>query len=421
MTMSVKCDVLVLGAGMVGVSAALALQARGREVVLLDRRGAAEETSHGNAGIIQREAVVPYTFPRDWKVILDYALNRRTEAHLHHWDLLGLAPWLCKHFLNSAPDRVEATARAAQPLVERCVDEHESLMHAAGIAGVMRRTGYLRLHRFAERLDAELSNAEAMAARWGVLSEAVSRARLRELEPHLGGSHASIAGGVLKPQAVSVPDPGAVGKAYAALFRQRGGRMLTGDARKLESTADGWQLAADEAVAQSREVVVALGPWSNEVLRPLGIQLPLVGKRGYHKHYAPLGTATLSRPVLDVEGGYVLAPMTRGIRLTTGAEFARFDAPPTPVQIDKTEPLAREIFPLGEAVDREVWLGRRPCLPDMLPAIGPVPGQRGLWLDFGHHHLGFTLGPVSARLLAEMMTGEAPFTDPAPYRPQRFE
>ena len=76
---------------------------------------------------------------------------------------------------------------------------------------------------------------------------------------------------------------------------------------------------------------------------------------------------------------------------------------------------------LGEAVDQQAWLGRRPCLPDMLPAIGPVPGQRGLWLDLGHHHLGFTLGPVSARLLAEMMTGEAPFTDPAPYRPQRFE
>jgi D-amino-acid dehydrogenase len=125
--------------------------------------------------------------------------------------------------------------------------------------------------------------------------------------------------------------------------------------------------------------------------------------------------------VLDVEGGYVLAPMARGIRLTTGAEFARFDAPPTPVQIDKTEPLAREIFPLGDAVDQEAWLGRRPCLPDMLPVIGPVRGQRGLWLDFGHHHLGFTLGPVSARLLAEMMTGETAFTDPAPYRPERFE
>lgn len=417
MTMALKCDVLVLGAGMVGVSAALALQARSRDVVLVDRRGAAEETSHGNAGIIQREAVVPYAFPRDWRVVFDYALNRRTEAHLHHWDLMGLAPWLWEHFMNSAPDRVEATARAARPLVERCIDEHEALMRPADIANVIRHTGYLRVYRSVERLDKEFAAAEAVATRWGILTEHISVARLRELEPHLRGQ---LAGGLLKPQAVSVPDPGAVGKAYAALFRKRGGRFVMADARVIEPTSEGWRLAADAGPIEARDVVVALGPWSNKILRPLGIELPLIGKRGYHKHYAALGNATLSRPVLDVDCGYVLSPMARGIRLTTGAEFARFDAPPTPVQIEKTEPMARELFPLGDAVDEEAWLGRRPCLPDMLPAIGPVPGQRGLWLDFGHHHLGFTLGPVTGRLLAEMMTGEATFTDPAPYRPDRF-
>lgn len=415
--MNAKCDVLVLGAGMAGISAALALQARGRDVVLVDRRGAAEETSHGNAGIIQREAVVPYAFPRDWRVVLDYALNRRPEAHLHHWDLMGLAPWLLSHFQNSAPDRVEATAHAARPLVERCIDEHEALMRPAGIAGVMRRTGYLRLYRSAERLDADSATAEAATARWGVITEHISVSRLRELEPHLYGP---LAGGLLKPQAVSVPDPGAVGKAYADLFRQRGGRFVSADARALERAGERWRLVANDITLEARDLVVALGPWSNEVLRPLGIELPLIGKRGYHMHYAACGDATLSRPVFDVEGGYVLAPMARGIRLTTGAEFARFDAPPTPVQVEQSEPRAREIFPLGDAVDREAWLGRRPCLPDMLPAIGPLPGHKGLWLDCGHHHLGFTLGPVTARLLAEMMTGEVPFTDPGPYRPDRF-
>lgn len=415
--MSQKVDVLVLGAGMVGISAALALQSRGREVVLVDRRGAAEETSHGNAGVIQREAVLPYAFPRDWRVVVDYALNRRSEANLHHWDLLGLAPWLWRHFLNSSPDRVAATARAARPLIERCIDEHEALMRPAGIDGMIRRTGYLRVYRSSERLDKERRDAEVAASRWGTLSDFKSASQLRELEPHLTGP---LAGGLLKTQAVSVPDPGAVGKAYADLFRQRGGRFVTGDARTLEQTAEGWQVGGVEGAVQAREVVLALGPWSNEVLRPLGMELPLIAKRGYHMHYAAQGNATLSRPVLDVEGGYVLASMSRGVRLTTGAEFARFDAPPTPVQLDKTEPMAREIFPLGEPVDVKPWLGRRPCLPDMLPAVGPVPGRRGLWLDLGHHHLGFTLGPVTGRLVAEMMTGEATFTDPAPYRVDRF-
>ena len=88
--------------------------------------------------------------------------------------------------------------------------------------------------------------------------------------------------------------------------------------------------------------------------------------------------------------------MVKGIRLTTGAEFALRDAPPTPVQLDRVEPLAREIFPLGERVEAEPWLGRRPCLPDMLPVIGRRRGHEGLWLNFGHHHLGFTLGPSTA-------------------------
>ena len=143
-------------------------------------------------------------------------------------------------------------------------------------------------------------------------------------------------------------------------------------------------------------------------------------KRGYHMHYRPLGNAGLARPVVDAENGYLITPMTRGIRLTTGAEFALRDAPPTPVQLARVEPLARGIFPLGDRVDERPWLGARPCFPDMLPMIGAVPGRRGLWLDTGHHHLGFTQGPVSGRLLAELMTGEAPFTDPAPYRVDRF-
>ncbi len=168
------------------------------------------------------------------------------------------------------------------------------------------------------------------------------------------------------------------------------------------------------------EVVVAMGSWSDDVLRPLGYRFPLGIKRGYHMHYRAEGNATLARPVLDAQNGYVITSMTAGIRLTTGAEFATRDAPPTPRQLDRVEPLARGIFPLGARVDAQPWLGRRPCLPDMLPVIGKAPRHQGLWLDFGHHHLGLTLGPVSGRLLAELMTGEAPFTDPTPYRADRF-
>jgi D-amino-acid dehydrogenase len=115
-----------------------------------------------------------------------------------------------------------------------------------------------------------------------------------------------------------------------------------------------------------------------------------------------------------------MTPVTRGLRLTSGAEFGRLDDPASPAHIDRLEPFAREMFPIGERLEAAPWLGRRPCLPDMRPIVGPFPGRPGLWLDFGHHHLGLTLGPITGRLLAQMMSGETPLVDPAPFRAERF-
>ncbi len=410
-------DVIVLGAGMAGVSAALHLQKRGRSVVLVDRRGAAEETSYGNAGLIQREGVVPYGFPRDLKVLWRYALNMRADANLHWTALPRIAPWLFRYWRLSSAERIAAAARSARPLVERCIIEHKALMEDAGVVDMIRETGYLKICRTEQRLIAFIREEEEIRREFGINFEVLDAAAIRKREPNMTGN---FAGGLLMTDPVSIADPSALGKAYAALFVQRGGKFMTADARTLEATLDGWQVHTVDGPIQAREVVIALGPWSDDVLRPLGVRVPLGFKRGYHMHFRPRSDAVLNGPVLDIENGFVLTPMTRGTRLTTGAEFALRDAPRTPVQLEKVEPIARALFPLGERVENKPWLGARPCMPDMLPMVGPVPGQRGLWADFGHHHLGFTLGPVTGRLVAEMMTGEPTFTDPWPYRVDRF-
>lgn len=413
----IRADVLVLGAGIAGVSVALHLQQRGRTVVLVDRRGPGEETSYGNTGIIQREGVVPYVFPRDPALIVKYAFNLLPEANLHWSALPRIAPWLFHYWRASTPARVAATARAMRPLIERCIIEHEDLIEPAGVSGLLRRTGYLRVYRSAETLDAALAKDAADREAYGVNFQALDRAAVAALEPHLKDS---IAGGVLMPDPASVADPGAVVKAYAGLFERRGGSILRGEARTLRAASSGWEVQTAENVVAAPEAVIALGPWADGIFRPLGYRFPFGVKRGYHQHFTAVGNATLQRPVLDAEYGYLLTPMSMGIRLTTGAEFAERDAAPTPVQLARSLPAAREIFPLGEPAESSVWLGRRPCLPDMLPIVGPAPRHRGLWFNFGHHHLGFTLGPVTGRLLAELMTGEAPFTDPAPYQADRF-
>jgi D-amino-acid dehydrogenase len=412
-----RADVAVLGAGMVGVSAALHLQQRGRSVVLIDRRAPGEETSYGNAGIIQREGIVPYPFPRDVGLLARYALNLLPEANLHYSALPSITPWLYRYWRASTPEGIARTARGARPLVERCITEHEALMARAGLLGLMRRTGYMRIYRSPGALDAALAKQQRERETYGVNFQVLDAAAVSELEPHL---RSGIAGGMLMPDPVSVSDPGALVKGYASLLAADGGQVLVADVRQIEPSSGGWTVTTSTGPIAAREVVLALGPWSNDLFRPLGYRLPLGFKRGYHQHFKPAGNATLNRPVLDAEVGYVMAPMSRGVRITTGAEFALRDAPPTPVQLTRVTPRAREVFPLGETVDAQPWLGRRPCMPDMLPVIGRAPRHPGLWFDFGHHHLGFTLGPASGRLLAEMMTGGETFTDPRPYSAERF-
>lgn len=410
-------DVIVLGAGMVGVSTALHLQQRGKSVALVDRRGVAEETSFGNAGIIQREGIVPYLFPREWSTILKHARNQSTEAAFQWSSLPSIASWMFKYWHWSTEAGMHETARAMAPIVTRCVDEHEALMNEAGVIGMIRKTGYLRLYRTEQALDKAIREDMTVKAKYGVISKPVTPAELAELEPHL---KPIFAGGVLLPDPASVADPSALGKAYGDLFGRRGGTLVEGEARSLTRDGAGWKVATRDGWISAPNVVVALGPWSDTVTKAQGINVPLGVKRGYHMHYRAEGNASLNRPTIDASVGYAMAPMTKGIRITTGAEFAMRDAPPNPVQLERVEPLARAAFPLAERVDPEPWLGRRPCLPDMLPIIGESVKQKGLWMNFGHHHLGFTLGPVTGRLLAEMMTGEKPFTDPHPYRAERF-
>jgi len=412
-----KADVLVLGAGMVGVGAALHLQKRGREVILVDRHErAGEETSFGNAGLIESASVFPLMFPRDFRQILQYAMNRSPQVRYVVSDLPDFLPWLVRYFLASSPERALRSAMAELPLIRRCLLEHEALIAEAGVPELLRRTGWIKLFRADATMASGVGDLDR-AKQYGVEGEVLDRKAIAAREPNLSGD---FAGAVHYPAPGFIPDPGALAKAYASLFKRKGGRFLVADAQTLEPCGGGWRVSGPQGAAVAREVVVALGPWSDQVFRPLGYSIPLGVKRGYHLHLAPGGNAVLHHPVLDSDLGYLLAPMNRGIRLTTGVEFARRDAPPTPIQIEQALPHARSLFPLGAPIDAKPWKGARPCLPDMVPVIGRAPRHPGLWFDFGHQHHGLTLGPATGRLLAEMMTGETPFADPKPYAVERF-
>ncbi|MFL9866535.1 FAD-binding oxidoreductase [Paraburkholderia fungorum] len=409
-----KFDTLVLGAGIVGVSVAAHLQKRGRSVALVDLRQPGNETSFGNAGLIQREGVYPYAFPRGWQTLLRYARNQSTDVRYHPDAMLKLAPFLWKYWRNSHPRRHAAIARSYAPLIEHCVTEHRALAQEAGASSLLRPIGWMKIFRTAAKQDEETRLAEQWHREFGVEFDSLDATRLRQTEPDLDSS---LLGGLRYVAADSVSDPNALVSAYAKYFEQLGGRFFIGDGTTLK---DQWAVYTHEGLIEATSVVVAMGPWSEQVTSRLGYRLPLAVKRGYHMHYEARPEARLNHAVLDVEHGYLIAPMRRGIRLTTGAELAHRDAPRTPAQLNAVEPIARTLFPLAARIDGEAWMGSRPCTPDMMPIIGPATRHKDLWFAFGHAHHGFTLGAVTGRLVAEMMTGESLLVNAHPFRASRF-
>jgi D-amino-acid dehydrogenase len=410
-------DVVVLGAGIVGICVALHLQKRGRAVLLVDRRGAAEETSFGNAGLIQREGVYPYGFPHDFGALLRYGLNRTIDAYYHPSALPRLAPFLWQYWKHSRPARHAEVARRYSRLIEHCVSEHEALAAEAGAGAFMRRGGWMKVFRSARERDRRFAEAQRWHQEFGINYRTLDAAALQQLEPHLAPV---LVGALHFTDPLSVDDPHALALAYLGEFQRRGGSFVQANAASLQPEGAGWRMASSQGPLAAGAAVVALGPWAEVLTRALGYRFPLAVKRGYHMHYRPAGAARLNTPMLDTERGYFLAPMRRGIRLTTGAEFALRDAIRTPVQLGRAEPIARDLFPLAERLDTEAWMGARPCTPDMLPVIGAAPRHGNLWFAFGHAHHGLTLAAVTGRLIAEMISGEAPLIDPAPYSPQRF-
>lgn len=408
---------LVLGAGMVGVSVALHLRRRGFDVVLMDRSGPGEGASFGNGGLIQREAVYPHPFPRAIAELRRIAGNRAIDVSYHPLALPGFVSPLLRYWWHSEPTRYLQAVHAYARLIVTCLDEHLALARDAEAMPLLRPTGWMRLFSNPRLLEAAAAQAETAKAEYGVNYALLDGQALAAAEPHLLVERA---GALHWTDPLAVSDPHALTLAYAALFEAEGGRIARGDATTLRRAGSGWAVRTEAGAVEAEQVVVALGAASGQVTKPLGYDPPLFGKRGYHMHYRARGNAVLHRPVLDTESGFLLAPMRAGIRLTTGAEFARTDAGPTPVQLERAEPVARTLFPIADRVDGQPWMGVRPCTPDMLPIIGPLPGQAGAWCAFGHAHQGLTLGPTTGRLLAEMMAGEQPFTDPEPYRAARF-
>ncbi len=364
-------DAIVLGAGFVGVSAALHLQARGRRVALIDRHPqAAGETSFGNAGIVQTEAVMPYVFPRAPREIARGALNLDPRAYIRYGALPAIAPAIWRYFAASTLAGKNATAKAMAAVSRRArPPSTSSLRRHAGAEALLRRGGWIKAFRSARGEDMANKEAEELKP-YGIRPGHARSGRSR------GARAASERSGDRRRALCRPVDDARSARRWRRAMRRcllsaaAGWRRAT-RARSSRPARHGWSRPPRGRARRPRRRDRARA-WSDEIVRSLGLRLPFFVKRGYHMHYEAKGNAGLTRPVLDLERGYLVTPMARGLRLTTGAEFARRDDPPSSAHLDRVEPFARELFPIGAAQG-----GRAVARPAPLPA-GHAPGDRAV-------------------------------------------
>ena len=357
--------------------------------------------------------MLPHPFPERMGAVLRVALKRATDANYHLSFLPHIAPWLLQYRANSAIERRIRFANLMRPLFARGAAGARGADAGVGRDALPAQGRLAQGLPHAGRLRAT-ARERALATEFGLPHDGLDRDAVLALEPALAPQFVNA---VHWKSAASVTNPLALTRAYIARFTALGGVVLTGDARTLHRASDRWRVETDEGPVDSREAVVALGPWATDLLKPMDIDLPLEVKRGYHLHFRPRGNAGLTRPVVDAELGYCVAPMEQGLRLTTGAEFAR----------PRRAADAGAVRPAAAAGARAVSARRagRGAAVDGQPAVlcrlhaGDRPRARAnptCGSPVGHAHWGLTLGPATGRLLAEMMTGATPFCDPTPLR-----
>lgn len=407
--------VVVIGAGIVGVSAAIWLRRGGLEVVLVDRALPGTGTSHGNAGILAASSVAPVTTPGLGLKGPRMLLDPKFPLFLRWSYLPRLAPWL-REYLGHANDRdTRRIAAGLTAVVSDTIEQHKALSLGTKAAEWLVESDYSFAYADRAAFDAD-------AYVWALRREAGFEPQLREgsavqdYDPSLGRSIGFLA--TLKDHGF-IRSPGRYVEALAEVFRDLGGQWRQASVTDFE-TAGGRitaVLTADGPIPCDR-AVLATGVWSKPLMRKLGLNVPLESERGYHIIFKG-ATGGPNSPMMVAAGKFVATPMDDGLRCAGMVEFGGLDAGPSKAPLTLLRRNVKAAFPGLHSTGEIEWLGHRPAPSDSLPLIGDT-GVRGVYAAFGHHHIGLTAGPKTGRLVADLVMGRRPDVDMSVYDPKRF-
>lgn len=409
----------IIGAGIVGVSAAAFLQREGYRVTVIDRVPPGEGCSFGNAGGLAFSEVVPTVHSGMLLKIPGWLMDPLGPLTIR-WSYLPKAlPWFMAMARNTLPDRVKAITAARADLALRVVSDFETLLKSAGTEDLIRYQDTLRLYDSEAQYAAEASDRAAKEAH-GFPMKRLSGDEARELEPAIGPNvHcAAFHGGWY-----FLANPGRAVKSIAADVVRNGGEILADDVVSLER--DGNRVSAIHLKAGGRhavdKLVICAGAYSHLLAKQLGEKILLEAERGYHM-LLPNSGVSLSRSLTYARTPGAATPMEMGLRLAGTDEFAGLEAAPNYKRADALWTHFKRVLPGLQPPDADTtrWMGRRPGTPDSLPVIGPSKTTANVWYGFGHGHMGLTWGPSTGRLITEQMTGQPTNIDLAPFRADRF-
>jgi len=417
MSVSTRHEVVVIGAGIVGICCALSLLEKGIAVTLIDREPPATGTSSGNAGVVSPWSNVPLCLPGVWKNVPKWLLDADGPVSIPTSHLLKSLPWSLRFLGNTSLAKAIEISDAMAALNAPCIDLYRNHLKGTGEEQLLRDSLYL--HVFRKREQASLDSiAGQLRARHDTPMEIIYDDELRALEPALSADYKAAI--LIRGQARAL-SPGRLGAVLAQKFESMGGRLQRANVRRLTPLQDAtWRLESEAGEFSASKLVVAAGAWSARLLKPLGVKLPLAAERGYHLTFRNPGV-TLNNSVMEAERMFVCSSMENGVRSAGTAEFADLDAKPNYQRARSLKRLTSELIPGINTDDLEEWMGTRPSLPDNLPCIGEIARLPGLFAAFGHSHWGMSMAPRTGRIVAELVAGATPEIDISPYRVDRFD
>jgi D-amino-acid dehydrogenase len=408
-------EVVVIGAGVIGLTSALMAQARGLSVTVVDREGPAAGASAGNAGAFAFTDILPLASPGILRKAPKWLLDPLGPLTIPPAYALQIAPWLYRFWRACSPRAVAASTAAQTALMDLSKAELEPFLAATGTLSMLRKDGNLQVYESEAEFRASLPGWGARTAH-GIEFRHMDAEEMAALQPGLSPRFIK---GTFTPGWWSIADPKDYVLALAEQVRSQGGKIIRAEVAGLKPHDGGLSIQTTAETLTAHKVVLAAGAFSHRIAATLGERIPLETERGYNTTLPP-DALDLRCQVTFGGHGFVVSRLSTGIRVGGAVELGGLSLPPNYKRSEAMLRKAKSFLPALKTEGGRQWMGFRPSLPDSLPAVGRSKASPHVVYAFGHGHLGLTQSAGTGRLVADLLTDAPPAINLTPFSPQRF-